>query len=77
MENWFKWISAFAGMTEPDPRFVSFRPRLFDGQGIFLSLLFDEHQSPSFLRKQESKGNGHPTRKADKKMEASGEDRVD
>ncbi len=28
-------------------------------------------ESPSFLRKQESKGNGHPTRKANKKMEAS------
>ncbi len=52
MENWFEWIPAFAGMTEPDPRFVSVRPRLFDGQGIFLSLLFDEHQSPSFLRKK-------------------------
>ncbi len=31
----------------------------------------DECQSPSFLRKQESKGNGHHTRKANKKMEAS------
>ena len=76
MENWFEWIPAFAGMTEADPRFVSLRPCLFDGQGIFLSLLFDECQSPSFLRKQESKGNGHHTRKANKKMEASVEDRV-
>ncbi len=76
MENWFEWIPAFAGMTESDPRFVSVRPGLFDGQGIFLSLLFDECQSPSFLRKQESKGNGHPTGKANRKMEASVEDRV-
>ena len=35
MENWFEWIPAFAGMTEEDPRFVSVRSRLFDGQSVF------------------------------------------
>ena len=67
------------GMTEAQPGMTEAQPGMTGTAGNDEGSQFreDERQSPSFLRKQESKGNGHPTRKTDKKMEASVEDRID
>ncbi len=62
MENWFEWIPAYA--VRPEAKTVNHVADMNNEGSQFRG---DERQSPSFLRKQESRGNGHPTREANKK----------